>query len=208
MWAWTAIAVPPLFFALFKLRKSMIPVAAAVVFATALPWCQSYWTDQWQSAAYHYKEPNLAAYMLVAAFAIFIAWWGFARKAYVLAGLGVVWFAAAVIWFGSSDIFSELGRSLIGQVLEAATALFIIRCGVRASSKALVNLGIIGFALVVLWFYFSDIYDKVDRSLALLGLGVLFLAGGWGLEKTRRGLIGRMGKGGPKQADIVKEGAL
>jgi hypothetical protein len=186
----------------------MVPVAAAVVVSLALPWCQRYWTDQWQSAAYRYKEPNLFAYLLVAAFAIFIAWWGFSRKAHVLAGLGVVWFAAAVIWFASSDIFNELGRSLIAQALEAATALFIIRCGVRAASKALVNLGIVGFAMIVLWFYFSDIYDKVDRSLALLGLGVLFLAGGWGLEKMRRGLIGRMGNSGPKQADIAKEGAL
>jgi len=208
MWGWAAIAVPPLVFALIKLRKSMLPVAAAIVFSMVLPWCQGFAADQSQSAASRYSGPSPAAYVLVAAFAVFIAWWGFSRKAHVLAGLGVVWFAAAVLWFASSDIFGELGRSLIGQVLEAATALFIIRCGVRAASKALVNLGIVGFALVVLWFYFSDIYDKVDRSLALLGLGVLFLAGGWALEKTRRGIIGRMDKSGPNQADIAKEGAL
>jgi len=50
---------------------------------------------------------------------------------------------------------------------------------------------------VVAWFYFSDIFDKVGRSLGLIGLGVLFLAGGWALEKTRRGLVARMG---PKSA--------
>ncbi len=33
------------------------------------------------------------------------------------------------------------------------------------------------------WFYFSDIFDKVGRSLGLIGLGVLFLAGGWALKR-------------------------
>jgi hypothetical protein len=55
-----------------------------------------------------------------------------------------------------------------------------------------VNLGIVGFAIAVGWFYFSDIYGAVSRSLALIGLGVLFLAGGWALEKMRRGLLAGM----------------
>jgi hypothetical protein len=50
----------------------------------------------------------------------------------------------------------------------------------------------VGFAIAVVWFYFSDIFDKVGRSLGLIGLGILFLAGGWALEKTRRGLLARM----------------
>jgi hypothetical protein len=32
----------------------------------------------------------------------------------------------------------------------------------------------------------------MGRSLGLIGLGVLFLAGGWVLEKMRRRLLGRM----------------
>jgi uncharacterized membrane protein len=76
----------------------------------------------------------------------------------------------------------------------AAFAVFIIWWGVRQASRALVNLGIVGFAIAVAWFYFSDIFDKVGRSLGLIGLGVLFLAGGWVLEKTRRGLLQHMGR--------------
>ena len=64
--------------------------------------------------------------------------------------------------------------------------------GRAADIKALVNLGIVAFAITVVWFYFSDIFDKLDRSLALIGLGILFLAGGWALEKTRRNLVGGM----------------
>ena len=83
--------------------------------------------------------------------------------------------------------------NLLAHALVAAFCVFIIWWGVRQASRALVNLGIVGFAIAVGWFYFSDIFDKVGRALGLIGLGILFLAGGWALEKMRRGLIGRMG---------------
>ena len=143
-WGWVDFAVLPLLFALFRLRKSLAPVAVAIVFSIALPWCNGTWTDTSNvvngGQSYVRSGPNLAAHALVAAFAVFVIWWG-----------------------------------------------------VRQASRALVNLGIVGFAIAVVWFYFSDIFDKVGRSLGLIGLGVLFLAGGWALEKTRRGLLGRMG---------------
>jgi hypothetical protein len=50
----------------------------------------------------------------------------------------------------------------------------------------------VGFAVAIAWFYFSDIFDKVGRSLGLIGLGVLFLAGGWALEKMRRRILASM----------------
>ena len=59
-------------------------------------------------------------------------------------------------------------------------------------SRALVNLGIFGFAVAVGWFYYSNIYDALGRSLGLIGLGILFLAGGWALEMTRRRLLAGM----------------
>ena len=59
------------------------------------------------------------------------------------------------------------------------------------------NLGIVYFGLAVGWFYFSNIFDKVGRSLGLIGLGVLFLAGGWALEKMRRRLLARMETAAP-----------
>ncbi|HLY39799.1 MAG TPA: DUF2157 domain-containing protein [Terracidiphilus sp.] len=82
----------------------------------------------------------------------------------------------------------------------ALFSIFIIWWGMREASKALVNFGIVGFAITVVWFYFSDIFDKVGRSLGLIGVGILFLAGGWALEKTRRGLLTHMSEAHAQEA--------
>jgi uncharacterized membrane protein len=141
VWAWIALAALPLAIAAFHGHKGLVPVALAVVYSVALPWCYRTWAEtfDWGNGGRHTYtriEPNLAAHALVAAFAIFLCWWG-----------------------------------------------------VRRASKALVNLGVVAFAVAVGWFYFSDIFDKVGRSLGLIGLGVLFLAGGWALEKMRRRIL-------------------
>ena len=145
VWGWAVIAVLPLCFSVIRLWKSSVPVAAAIAFSIALPWCQRIWTESFNYGVYHHtytrNEPNLAAHALVAAFCVFLVWWG-----------------------------------------------------VHHASRALVNLGIVGFAIAVGWFYFSDIYGAVGRSLGLIGLGVLFLAGGWALEKMRRGLLAGIGQ--------------
>jgi uncharacterized membrane protein len=55
--------------------------------------------------------------------------------------------------------------------------------------KERINMGVAGFALAVFTFYFSNVMDKLGRSLSLIGLGLLFLLGGWTLERTRRKLV-------------------
>ncbi|MGC1463140.1 MAG: DUF2157 domain-containing protein [Terracidiphilus sp.] len=93
---------------------------------------------------------------------------------------------------GGKHVWTRTEPNLAAHALVAAFALFLCWWGVRMASKALVNLGIVGFAVTVAWFYFSDIFDKVGRSLGLIGLGVLFLAGGWALEKMRRRILAGM----------------
>lgn len=144
VWAWIAIAAIPLLVAAFHGHKGLVPITAAIAFVIALPWCYSIWTEtaNWGNEGNRvltYTRPNLAAHTLVAAFAVFLCWWG-----------------------------------------------------VRLLSRALVNLGIVGFAAAVLWFYFSNVYNDHERALGLIGLGVLFLAGGWALEKMRRRILARM----------------
>jgi len=120
-------------------RRSVIPAGVVAVMVFVLPWAQTIVVsdDGFRGQTWTHSEANLFAYALVAAAAVFLAWWG-----------------------------------------------------VQEESKALVNYGIAAFALTVMWFYFSSIMDKLGRSLGLIMLGVLFLAGGWLLEKMRRKLVG------------------
>lgn len=69
--------------------------------------------------------------------------------------------------------------------------------GIHDSHRLRVNVGVIGFALSVLWFYYGSVFDKLGRALGLIGLGVLFLVGGSLLERARRRLIGRIGEAAP-----------
>jgi uncharacterized membrane protein len=93
---------------------------------------------------------------------------------------------------GAQMTYTSTNPNLLAHALVATFAVFLCWWGVRLLSRALVNLGIVGFAAAVLWFYFSDIYNDHERALGLIGLGVLFLAGGWALEKMRRRILARM----------------
>jgi hypothetical protein len=84
--------------------------------------------------------------------------------------------------------------NLLAYALVASSSVFLVWWGIRNLSRALVNYGVVAFALTVMWFYFSSVMDKLDRSLGLILLGILFLAGGWALEHTRRRLIAGMGQ--------------
>lgn len=142
-WAWALIAAVPLVLAAFKRHKGLMATAISLVVAIALPWCHRTWIENRHyganSGTTTRDEPSWAAYLLVAAFAAFVCWWG-----------------------------------------------------ARQAQKALINLGIVGFAVVVAWFYFSDVFGAMGRSLGLMGMGVLFLAGGWALEKLRRRILATM----------------
>ena len=147
VWAWVAIAAVPLIVAAFHGHKGLVPIAAAIVFSEALPWCYTTWIETYKSSNGGNEiltgtHPNLPAHALVAAFAVFLCWWG-----------------------------------------------------VRLASRALVNLGIVGFAAAVVWFYYSDIYSDKYRAVGLIGLGVLFLAGGWALEIARRRILAGIAAG-------------
>src|SRR5437016_4367578 len=74
-------------------------------------------------------------------------------------------------------------------------ALAMVAWGLVDRRRERINLGVAGFALTVIFFYFSNVMDKLGRSASLIGLGVLFLFGGWVLERTRRQLVARVAGG-------------
>lgn len=64
--------------------------------------------------------------------------------------------------------------------------------GLIEERRERINLGILGFGLTVVFFYFANLMDKLGRSLSLMVLGILFLVGGYLLERTRRSLISKL----------------
>jgi hypothetical protein len=70
----------------------------------------------------------------------------------------------------------------------ALGAIGLVSWGIRDGRVERVNLGAVLFAATVGVFYFSHVMDKLGRSASLIGLGLLFLVGGWALERARRRL--------------------
>jgi hypothetical protein len=74
-------------------------------------------------------------------------------------------------------------------------ALGLVGWGLLERRRERINLGVAGFALTVIIFYFSNVMDKLGRSARLIRLGVFFLFGGRALERARRGLLARVAGG-------------
>lgn len=89
------------------------------------------------------------------------------------------------------------GGELALYALFAIAAGGIVYWGLRDQQRLAVNVGVLGFAITVLAFYFASVFDKLGRALGLIGIGVLFIGGGWALERARRRLIGRIDRGSP-----------
>lgn len=86
----------------------------------------------------------------------------------------------------------SLGATLVLYALCALGAIGLVAWGLREKRKERLNLGIAGFAISVLFFYFDSFMGKLGRSASLLILGVLCLLGGYLLEMTRRRLTAQM----------------
>lgn len=112
--------------------------------------------------------------------ALVVAWTARARAGWpVAAGLG---WALLGLWAGSLE-------GVVPYLWLAGLALGLIAWGVLDRRTERVNLGIAGFGLTVFAFYFSSVMDKLGRSASLMGLGLLFLGGGYLLERARRRLL-------------------
>jgi uncharacterized membrane protein len=120
--------------------------------------------------------------------------------AFVLRGRAAGWNLLAVLWVvvlgtvghdvTTSYVWHELGPYLWC----AVGSVGLVAWGLLEKRTERINLGVAGFALTVLIFYFSSVMDKIDRATSLIGLGALFLAGGWILERTRRRLVAHVSR--------------
>jgi uncharacterized membrane protein len=149
-------------------------------------WLWEGYTHDWGFVPLSLRVWGYAILLLVLGFG-----WRANRKS-LLPGVVVAAMAFAVPWLNVVKIEGRWRHAeprVAMYAVVAATCVFLAWWGVREASRAIVNFGVAAFALTVVWFYFSDIMGKLDRSLGLIVLGVLFLAGGWALEKTRRRMV-------------------
>lgn len=94
-------------------------------------------------------------------------------------GLALAWVAPlGFVQFGSWTIYAWAGLGCAG----------LLAWGLHEDRPERLNLGMAGFALTIFTFYAAQVMDRLGRSLGLLGLGLVFLAGGWQLERLRRRL--------------------
>jgi hypothetical protein len=137
---------------------------------------------------------SLAAGCIVAVLGpLALAWFLRGRAAWINV-LWAVWVYGLILaaYYRASFGSKNVGATLALYLLCAAGSVGLVAWGLREHRKERVNLGIAAFAFTVLFFYFDSFMDKLGRSESLLLLGVLCLAGGYGLERTRRRLVARM----------------
>ena len=96
--------------------------------------------------------------------------------------LALLWIVALVLLNWREAELALYGWWAIG-------AIGLTAWGVQDGRTERVNLGAAVFAAAVGSFYFSEVMDKLERSASLIGLGLLFLGGGWALEQVRRRLV-------------------
>ncbi len=169
-------------------RKALATIGApAVIFlAATVPLVSSSlpWQNFSPPAGFH-ALGWLAAYALPLA----LGFWLRGRAAWMNA-IAALWVAV----LGETGQSYRAEQDLSMYALWALGAIGLIAWGLKESRKERINLGVAGFALTVFAFYFSNVMDKLGRSASLTGLGLLFLLGGWLLEKTRRRLLARLEK--------------
>jgi len=104
--------------------------------------------------------------------------------------------AVAALWVGVLSALSFNHTPVWIFAWCAVGCAGMIAWGIYEFRAERVNLGMAGFAITILWFYFSSVMDKLGRSASLIVLGVVFLAGAWYWEKLRRKLVARVNAGG------------
>jgi uncharacterized membrane protein len=113
--------------------------------------------------------------------------------AFLLRGKGAVWNLGYAVWvYVVSRLDGHvLAQNLTSYALCAFAAIGLVMWGLQETRRERINLGVAGFAITIIVFYFSTVMGKLGRSASLIGFGILFLVGGWQLEKLRRKLVAR-----------------
>ena len=99
----------------------------------------------------------------------------------------------AAIWVVGLNFAAEARLEILLYGWCAIGAAAMVAWGIHEFRAERINLGMAGFALTIVFFFFSSVMDKLGRSASLMALGILFVGGGWYWEKLRRKLVARPG---------------
>jgi len=113
--------------------------------------------------------------------------------AFILRGRGALWNLGFAIWILAVSPLDnrDVLENLAVYALCALACVALVAWGIHEQRRELINLGVAGFAITIMAFYFSTFMDKLGRSASLVAFGLLFLLGGWKLEQLRRKLVAR-----------------
>lgn len=177
-----------------KLVFGLLFAASSVVLVIGTAMLTDPTTNWWRWP----KEPPMPFGVLIFGWVLFvvlplIAAWRFNRPSMMPVGVAVL-MALVVPHLYKSDRswyapYSSSRSTLAAYGCVAMVSAFLAWWGVQQRSRAVTNYGVVCFAITVMWFYFSSVMDKLERSFSLMMLGTLFLGGGWLLEKMRRKLM-------------------
>ena len=158
----------------------------------------------------HEWSPAAKTHGLLLAVGVLIAYALPLVIAWLLRGKGVLWNAGFAVWafvLGLLD-YGIFSQNLAIFALYALGSIALVLWGLQEQRRERIDLGVAGFGITVIAFYFSTMMDKLGRSASLVGFGLLFLLGGWKLEQLRRKLVARMGgsQGPTTDAASAQEG--
>ena len=103
---------------------------------------------------------------------------------------------AAAIWVVGLNLAAQARLDILLYGWCALGSASMVAWGIHEFRAERINLGMAGFALTIVFFFFSSVMDKLGRSASLIALGILFVGGGWYWEKLRRKLVAGLVTGG------------
>lgn len=147
------------------------------------------WRQQWPHApGYLMRAGYVLAYAPVLALAVLTR-----KKQSIPVFASAIWVA---VLGALSRHQQDIEKNPWVYVWVAVGACAFCYWGVRENRTLFINYGTAIFALDVIAFYFSNVLDKMGRSMGLILLGAIFLAGGWVLNRLRTDLITRAAAAG------------
>ncbi len=165
------------------LRLSLTWVGGLAVLPTGILLFNAGHEWGWQNQLPMSSLMRVTGYIMAFLLPLAVAWF--------LRGKAAVWNLGFAVWvfvlglLDRMDVMQSVGL----YSLSALGAIGLVLWGVHEHRRERINLGVAGFAITIIAFYFSTMFDKLGRSASLVGFGLLFLLGGWKLEQLRRKLV-------------------